>query len=85
LDAARKKAAWTASLPAAGVVVMEDVSSREGDDPKADDEAANGDDPLAGGAIMGGEGGGFADAEDLSADANHHQKGAENEGEPSHG
>jgi len=64
---------------------MEEVGSGEGDDPETDDQAADGDDPAAGGPVVGGEGGGFADAVDLAADANHHEKSAENEGEPSHG
>ena len=64
---------------------MEDVGSREGDDPETDDQAADCDDPFASGAVVGSEGGGFADSEDLATDANDHQKRAENEGEPSHG
>lgn len=64
---------------------MEDVGSGKGNDPETDDQAADSDDPFAGGTVVGGEGGGFVDAEDLAAEANHHQEGAENEGEPCHG
>ncbi len=64
---------------------MEEVGSGEGDDPETDDQAADGDDPAAGGAVVGGKGGRLADAEDLAADANHHEESAEDEGEPSHG
>lgn len=64
---------------------MEETGSREGNDPEADDEGADGEDPVAGAAIARREGCGFANAKNLPADANAHQKGAEDEGEPGHG
>ena len=67
------------------MVVTEEVSGREGNDPKTDDERADGEDPVARVAILGGEGGGFTNAEDLAADANGHEESAEDEGGPSHG
>jgi hypothetical protein len=36
-------------------------------------------------AVLGGKGGGFADAKDLAADADGHQENAEDEGDPDHG
>ena len=39
----------------------------------------------AGVAVLGGEGGGFANAENLAADADGHQENAEDEGDPDHG
>ena len=66
-------------------MVVEDVSGGEGDDPESDDNAADGDDPVAGGAVVGAEGGGLADAEHLSAKADGHEQSAESEGEPCHG
>jgi hypothetical protein len=69
----------------AGVVEMEIVRSGEGDDPEANHETAHGEDPFADGAIMGGEFGGFADSEDLAAEANGHENDADSECEPGHG
>lgn len=74
-----------ASSPAPGVVQVQDVRRREGNNPQSDDQRADGEDPLAGGAIMGGEARRLADTEDLPADSDGHQKGTENEREPSHG
>lgn len=71
-------------LPMAGVMVMNEMRSRECDDPQTDDKAADGKDPSARGAVMHGQGRRFAGAEDLAADANAHEKSAENEGEPRH-
>lgn len=73
------------SLPVAGVVEMEDMRGRERHDPQADDQGADGQNPLAGRTIMGGKPGGFVDTKDLAADADGHQNCAENEREPSHG
>ena len=65
--------------------MMEDVSGGEGDDPESDDNAADGDDPVTGGAVVGSELGGLADAEHLSAETDGHEERAESEGEPCHG
>ena len=64
---------------------MEDVSGGEGDDPEADDDAANRDDPLAGRAVMDAERGGFVGAEKLATEADDHEQNAEGECEPCHG
>ena len=64
---------------------MEDVSGGEGDDPEADDDAANRDDPLAGRAVMDAETGGFVRAENLATEADDHEQNAESKGEPCHG
>lgn len=64
---------------------MQDVSGGEGDDPESDDNAADGDDPVTGGAVVGSEVGRLADAEHLSAKADGHEQSAESEGEPCHG
>lgn len=78
--------AWLARpLPMAGVVEMEDMRGRKGNDPQADHQRADGQDPFASRTVMGSQPGGLADTKDLSANANDHQKGAESEGEPSHG
>lgn len=66
-------------------MVMQEVRGREGDYPETDDDRADREDPVTGVAILGGEGGGFADAEDLAGEANGHQENAEDEGGPSHG
>lgn len=66
------------------MVVVEELSGRESDDPKPGDQGANGKDPFADGAVVGGQGGGFAGAEDLTTQTNGHQQGGENEGEPGH-
>jgi hypothetical protein len=73
------------SLPMTGVVVMEDMGGGEGDDPEPDNEGSDRDDPSARRPIMGSEAGGFANAENLAADANGHQENAEDEGDPDHG
>lgn len=65
--------------------MMEELCGGESDDPEAGDERAHGEHPFANGAVVGGQLGGFADAEDLAADANGHEENAEREGEPSHG
>jgi len=67
------------------VVMAQEVSGREGDHPETDDDGADGEDPVAGLAILGRKGGGFANAEDLAGKADGHEKGAEDEGDPSHG
>lgn len=64
--------------------MMEDVSGGVGDDPKADDQAADGDDPFAGGAVMGAERSGFLKAKNLPAKADEHEEDAEDESEPCH-
>lgn len=84
-SASRSRSPGQRGLPVAGVVLMEEMGGGEGDDPKADDQGADGEDPAASGAIMGGEACGFTDTEDLSADTNGHEKGAEDEREPGHG
>jgi hypothetical protein len=66
------------------VVAMEEVSSGEGDGPEGNDERTDSEDPVTRVAILGCEGGGFTGAEDLAADADGHQKSAEDEGGPSH-
>jgi hypothetical protein len=67
------------------VVVMEVVSGGEGDGPQTDDDGADGEDPVAGVAIGGGEGRRLANAENLAADADGHEENAEDEGGPDHG
>jgi len=64
-------------LPVAGVVVVEDVSGGKGDDPEADDEAADGEDPAAEMAVIGGETGGFAGGKDLSTDTDGDEESAD--------
>jgi hypothetical protein len=64
--------------------MVQDVSCGEGNDPKADDQAADGDDPLAGRAVMDAEGRGFVRAEKLATEADDHEQNAESEGEPCH-
>lgn len=66
-------------------MVMQDVSGGESDDPESDNNAADRDDPVTGGAVVGSEGRGLADAEHLSAKADGHEQSAESEGEPCHG
>jgi len=66
------------------VVMVEVMSSGEGDDPQADDEGANSEDPVAGMAVLGSQPGGFASAENLAADPDAHEQRAEGEGDPSH-
>lgn len=67
------------------MVVTEEVSGGEGNDPETDDQRADSEDPVARVAILGGERGGFTNAEDLAANANGHEESAEDEGGPSHG
>lgn len=71
----------------ASVGVMEEVSSGEGDNPENNHKRPDGKDPFAHWPVVMGEGGGLADAEDLSAKANGHEDDADSEGEPgqSHG
>lgn len=64
---------------------MEDVSGGEGDDPEPGDEAADGDDPFAGGAVVGGEGSSLMRSENLPTEADDHEQDAEGESEPCHG
>jgi hypothetical protein len=64
---------------------MKVMSGGDRDNPEADDEGADGDDPATCGAVMGGEGGGLAGAENLAADTDGHEENAEDEGGPSHG
>lgn len=66
------------------VVVMEVMGGGEGDDPEADDDGANGENPAAGRPVVGSESGGFASAKDLTADADGHEDDAEDEGNPDH-
>lgn len=63
---------------------MEVVGGGEGDDPEAGDEGSDGEDPLADGAVVGSEAGGFADAVDLAEEADGHEEDADGEGEPGH-
>lgn len=72
-------------LPAAGVVVMEVVGGGEGDDPEADDEGADCEDPFADRAVVLGEARSFADAKDLTSQANDHEEDADGESDPGHG
>jgi len=65
--------------------MMEEAGGGEGDNPEADHERADGEDPFADVAVGGGEGGGFVGAEDLAADADGHEQSAEDEGDPGHG
>lgn len=64
---------------------MENAGGGKGDEPQADDEAADGEDPAAKVAVMGAKTGGFAESEELSAKPDEDQEGAENEREPCHG
>jgi len=66
-------------------MMMEVASSRQSNDPKANHQGANGEDPVARIAILGDEGLGFAGAENLAADADGHEQSAEDESNPSHG
>ena len=63
---------------------MEVVSGGKGDSPEADDEGSDSNDPFTDRAVLGTEGAGFADAEDLAAEADGHEDDAEDEGEPDH-
>jgi len=65
--------------------MMQEARRREGDDPETDDQGADGEDPVADVAVLGGKSGGFTGAENLAADADGHEENAENEGDPSHG
>jgi hypothetical protein len=67
------------------VVVAKEVSCGKRDGPEADDKTTDGKDPVAGMAVLGSESRGFAGAENLAADADGHEEGAEDEGGPSHG
>ena len=67
------------------MVVMEEVSGGECDGPEADDQAADGEDYVAGMAVLRSERGGFAGTENLAADADGHEESAENESGPRHG
>jgi hypothetical protein len=58
------------------------MGSPEGDNPEADDERPDGEDPFTDGAVVRGEGGGLADAEDLAAEADGHEDNADGEGKP---
>ena len=64
---------------------MEEVGGGDGDDPEADDERADGEDPVAGAAVLRGKAGGFASAKNLAADADGHEESAEDESDPCHG
>ena len=64
---------------------MEDVGGGKGDDPETDDQTADGDDPAAQMAVIGGETGGLAGGKDLTTDTNGDEESAENEREPCHG
>ena len=64
--------------------MMEDVSGRVSDDPETDDQAADGDDPFTGRAVVDGERSGFVKAKNLSTKADDHEKDAESESEPCH-
>lgn len=67
------------------MVVMQVMSGGDRDDPEADDEGADGEDPAAHGTVVGSKGRGLASAENLAADADGHQESAEDEGGPGHG
>ena len=69
----------------AGVVETEIVRGGEGDNPEANHQGSDGQDPFADGAIVVGEFGGFEDSEDLPAEANGHEQDADSECEPGHG
>jgi hypothetical protein len=66
-------------------VMMEVLRGGEGDDPKARDKRPDGEDPFADGAVVNGEGGALADAEDLAAKTDGHEDDANREGEPGQG
>jgi hypothetical protein len=70
---------------AGSVVVMEEVRSGKSDHPEADDEGADGENPVASAAITRGQRRGFVGSKNLTAKANGHEDGAEDEGGPSHG
>jgi hypothetical protein len=72
-------------LPAAGVVVLKIMGGGKGDDPEADDEGTDGEDPFADGAVVVGEARGFADPKDLAGQANDHEEDADGESDPGHG
>lgn len=72
-------------LPVAGVVVVQGMSGREGYDPQPHHEGPDGENPFAGRTIVDREAGGFTGAENLTADANGHEKNAEDESKPDHG
>lgn len=65
--------------------MMEDVSGGEGNDPEADHQAADRDDPLTGGAVVGAQGSSLMCAEKLPTEADDHEQNAECESEPCHG
>lgn len=65
--------------------MMEDVSGGESNDPEADDDTADGDDPFTGGAVVSAEGSGLMRAEELATEADDHEQNAESESEPCHG
>jgi hypothetical protein len=67
------------------VVVVEVMGSREGDNPQADDEGTDGEDPATRRTVVGSESGGFTGAENLAADADGHEHDAEDESGPYHG
>jgi hypothetical protein len=67
--------------------MLEVLRGVESDDPEADHERAHGENPFTDGAVVNGEGGGLAHAEDLAPEADGHEDDAERESEPgeSHG
>lgn len=73
------------SLPVAGVVIVNEMRGGKGDNPEAHHEAADGENPSPGGAILDRQRGGLARAKNLTANANAHQQSTENKGEPRHG
>lgn len=64
---------------------MEVVGGGERDDPEAEDERADGENPFADRAVVVGEPGRFADAKDLAGQANDHEEDADGESDPCHG
>lgn len=71
--------------PVAGVMMMEHMRRGKRHDPQPDHQRADGDDPSPRGAIVGRERRRFANPKNLSADADSHQKNAENKRDPNHG
>ncbi len=63
---------------------MEDMGGGEGDDPEADDEVPTVRTHLRAGRSWGARVEDLRSAEDLAADANGHEEGAEDEGNPDH-
>ena len=64
---------------------MEEMGGGEGNNPKADNQRTDGEDPATRRTVVGSQSGRFASAENLAADTDGHEESAEDEGGPSHG